>query len=60
MEVVDVKQSGEHEITLEWTSSATSDMIADSVLSIVMGIDKSPASVKCRRQQRAVIIQCIL
>lgn len=47
MGVVDVKQSQEHELTLEWDSSAGNDMIADSTLALITGIDKSPASVKC-------------
>lgn len=46
MGVVDVKHSGEHELTLEWDSGASSDMIADSTLALITGIDKSPASVK--------------
>ena len=47
MGVVDVKHTHEHQLTLEWESSASNDMIADSTLALVMGIDKSPASVKC-------------
>lgn len=47
MGVVDVKHTQEHELTLEWDSSASNDMIADSTVALVMGIDKSPASVKC-------------
>jgi cleavage and polyadenylation specificity factor subunit 3 len=46
MGAVDVKQTAEHELTLEWDSSAANDMIADSTLSIITEIDKSPASVK--------------
>jgi len=46
MGILDVKHSQEHELTLEWESSASNDMIADSTLSLVTGIDKSPASVK--------------
>ncbi|TFK53585.1 Metallo-hydrolase/oxidoreductase [Heliocybe sulcata] len=46
MGVVDVKHTNEHELTLEWDSSASNDMIADSTLALVSGIDKSPASVK--------------
>lgn len=46
MGAVDVKQTGEHELTLEWDSSASNDMIADSTLALITGIDKSPASVK--------------
>ncbi|CCM05716.1 uncharacterized protein FIBRA_07948 [Fibroporia radiculosa] len=46
MGAVDVKQSQEHELILEWDSSASNDMIADSTLALLTGIDKSPASVK--------------
>jgi cleavage and polyadenylation specificity factor subunit 3 len=46
MGVVDVKQTGEHELTLEWESSASNDMVADSALALITGIDRSPASVK--------------
>ncbi len=44
--MVDLKQTQEHELTLEWESSSSSDMIADSTLALITGIDKSPASVK--------------
>ena len=47
MGVLDVKQTQEHELTLEWESNASNDMIADSTLALITGIDKSPASVKC-------------
>ncbi|KAE9411546.1 mRNA 3'-end-processing protein YSH1 [Gymnopus androsaceus JB14] len=46
MGAVDVKYTQEHELTLEWDSSASNDMIADSTLALITGIDKSPASVK--------------
>ncbi|KAH9855161.1 mRNA 3'-end-processing protein YSH1 [Lenzites betulinus] len=46
MGAVDVKFTSEHELTLEWDSSASNDMIADSTLGLITGIDKSPASVK--------------
>ncbi|KAK0504613.1 beta-lactamase-like protein [Armillaria luteobubalina] len=46
MGAVDVKQTQEHELTLEWDSSASNDMLADSTLALITGIDKSPASVK--------------
>ncbi|KAG8213672.1 beta-lactamase-like protein [Butyriboletus roseoflavus] len=50
MGVVDVKHTGEHELTLEWDSGASNDMIADSTLALITGIDKSPASVKLTAQ----------
>lgn len=46
MGAVDVKHSREFEAILEWDSSASNDMIADSVLALILGIDASPASVK--------------
>jgi cleavage and polyadenylation specificity factor subunit 3 len=48
MGVIDVKHTSEHELTLEWDSSASNDMIADATLALITGIDKSPASVKCK------------
>ncbi|KAH7916536.1 beta-lactamase-like protein [Hygrophoropsis aurantiaca] len=50
MGAVDVKHTDEHELTLEWDSSASNDMIADSTLALITGIDKSPASVKLTSQ----------
>jgi cleavage and polyadenylation specificity factor subunit 3 len=46
MGAVDVKQTAETELTLEWDSSAANDMIADSTLAVLTEIDKSPASAK--------------
>ena len=43
---VDVKHTKEDELTLEWESSVTADMIADSTLALILGIESSPASVK--------------
>ncbi len=43
---VDVKHTKEDELTLEWESSVTTDMIADSTLALILGIESSPASVK--------------
>ncbi|KAG2154391.1 beta-lactamase-like protein [Suillus bovinus] len=53
MGAVDVKHTAEHELTLEWDSTASNDMIADSVLALITGIDKSPASVKLTSQQHS-------
>jgi cleavage and polyadenylation specificity factor subunit 3 len=47
MGVVDVKHTREDELMLEWESSVTTDMIADSTLALILGIESSPASVKC-------------
>ncbi|PVG03158.1 Metallo-hydrolase/oxidoreductase [Serendipita vermifera] len=46
MGCVDIKHTREDELTLEWESSVTTDMIADSTLALILGIDSSPASVK--------------
>jgi len=46
MGAVDVKHTSGHELTLEWNSSASNDMIADSVMAVIVGIERSPASVK--------------
>ncbi|KDR80406.1 hypothetical protein GALMADRAFT_242826 [Galerina marginata CBS 339.88] len=46
MDTVDVKHSGAHELTLEWASSSSNDMIADSTLALITSIAESPASVK--------------
>ncbi|KAF9244896.1 beta-lactamase-like protein [Melanogaster broomeanus] len=48
MDVVDVKHTAEHELTLEWESSGSNDMIADATLAVLTGIDESPASVQRR------------
>ena len=46
MGVVSVTQTADHELTLAWSSDASNDVIADSALTLILGIDKSPASVK--------------
>lgn len=46
METVDVKHVDKHALAIEWVGGVTNDMIVDSVLAVVLGIDGSPASVK--------------
>lgn len=46
MSTVDIKASGKFELAIEWVGSVTNDMIADSVIALVLGVDRSPASVK--------------
>ena len=50
MKSVDIKMAKEdepqNEIILEWMGGSTNDMVADSVLALLVGIDTSPASVK--------------
>ena len=48
MNVLDIKMIDQQQIALEWESSASNDMIADSALALILGIDTSPASVKCK------------
>lgn len=46
MSTVDIKAIGQHDLAIEWVGSATNDMVADSVLALLLGIDISPATVK--------------
>ncbi|KAG6336630.1 hypothetical protein ID866_2469 [Astraeus odoratus] len=46
MGVVDVKRTSADELTIEWDSTACNDMIADSTLALVAGVDQSPASLQ--------------
>lgn len=48
MSTITIKQTEEHQLTLEWESGSSNDMIADSCLAVVTSIDQSPASVKCK------------
>lgn len=52
MDVLDIKQSAtsRYELILEWASSVANDMIADSAVALLLGIDSSPASVKMTSQ----------
>lgn len=42
-------KSGEFEVRLEWESNPINDMIADSVLALILQADTSPASVKATK-----------
>lgn len=46
METVDIKQVADNQMSLEWVGSLANDMIADSVLALLLSIDQSPASLK--------------
>jgi cleavage and polyadenylation specificity factor subunit 3 len=48
LDTVDIKKLNDkpNQITLEWVGNAMNDMVADSVLAVILGIDSSPASVK--------------
>jgi cleavage and polyadenylation specificity factor subunit 3 len=43
MSAITVKQTKENEVTLEWDSSASNDMLADSTMALIAGLDRSPA-----------------
>lgn len=47
-DTIDVKKltASPNQVTLEWVGNAMNDMVADSVLAIILSIDSSPASVK--------------
>lgn len=46
MDAVDVKQTGPHELVLEWVSSLPSDMVADATIALLLGVSSSRAAVK--------------
>ena len=46
MGAVDLKQREPSILIMDWVGSTLSDMIADSVLALVLGVDSSPATVK--------------
>ncbi|ORY23435.1 Endoribonuclease YSH1 [Naematelia encephala] len=46
MNAVDLVQISETVAELQWSSSTSNDMIADSTLALLLGIDASPATVK--------------
>ncbi|SNX83439.1 Endoribonuclease YSH1 [Melanopsichium pennsylvanicum] len=46
MGAVDVRQSAKHELLVEWVSSIANDMVADSIVALLLGIDSAPSSVK--------------
>ncbi|WFD43359.1 endoribonuclease ysh1 [Malassezia psittaci] len=46
MNAVDIKQPRTHELLLEWASSVSNDMVADSAVALLLGIDSCPATVK--------------
>jgi cleavage and polyadenylation specificity factor subunit 3 len=46
MKQIDVKEYPDQVIVIEWVSSSTNDMIADSVITVLLRIEESPALVK--------------
>ena len=47
-DTIDIKQleGRANQLTLEWIGNTMNDMIADSVLAVILSVDSSPASVK--------------
>lgn len=58
MENVDVKKLEGQQILLEWVGRSLSDMIADSVLALLLGMDHSPATVKRELEVGAEYYMC--
>lgn len=46
MNAVRVVRMSDTEIQMQWVSNTSNDMIADSALVVLLGIDASPATVK--------------
>lgn len=45
-DLVNVFPFEENSVVLEWQGNAMNDMIADSVMSIIVGVEKVPSSIK--------------
>ncbi|KAG0259233.1 Cleavage and polyadenylation specificity factor subunit 3 [Actinomortierella ambigua] len=50
-DTVDVKEYTANQVLLEWTGNSVNDMVADSVLAVILNIEGSPASVKLARSE---------
>ncbi|KAG0234104.1 Cleavage and polyadenylation specificity factor subunit 3 [Actinomortierella wolfii] len=50
-DTVDVKEYTANQVLLEWTGNSVNDMVADSVLAVILNIESSPASVKLARSE---------
>ncbi|KAG9294026.1 hypothetical protein G9A89_019364 [Geosiphon pyriformis] len=46
LNTIKVKQVGKNQIILEWLGNSMNDIIADSVLAVILNIESSPASIK--------------
>lgn len=53
MNAVRVVRISDVEVQMQWASNTSNDMIADSALVVLLGIDTSPATVKRKSLQRA-------
>lgn len=54
MNAVRVVRMSDTEIQMQWVSNTSNDMIADSALVVLLGIDASPATVKSGFGNRCV------
>jgi cleavage and polyadenylation specificity factor subunit 3 len=52
MDVVSVVHVSEQELRLEWVTNASNDMIADSALALLCGIDSNFATIKSRSERQ--------
>jgi cleavage and polyadenylation specificity factor subunit 3 len=52
MDVVSVVHVSEQELRLEWVTNASNDMIADSALALLCGIDSNFATIKSTLERR--------
>ena len=48
MNAVTLVQLSETAAELQWVGNTSNDMVADSCLALLLGIDTSPATVKCK------------
>ena len=57
-DTIDIKQleGRNNQLTLEWIGNAMNDMIADSVLAVILSVDSSPASVKGKKDGKREMI----
>lgn len=56
MNALKVVHVSETEARLEWVANTSNDMIADSALALLLGIDSSPATVKRKPRPCALLI----
>ena len=53
MNVVDIKLARPGMLVVEWESSVSNDMVADSAMALLLGIDSCPATVKMTMDEHA-------
>jgi cleavage and polyadenylation specificity factor subunit 3 len=59
MNAVKLVQTSTTSAELQWTSSTSHDMIADSTLAVLLSIDSSPATVKCEYSARQYVLMTV-